>query len=1163
MFSSKQRFRLTDPAAVADRAKSRGWKADEHLENDKQRDLNKYDDKVKEKQDQVLHKYAIWHWDRSGRNVDFEPYKDVLLREGAPIPPIQELKDFWRFYKDQSVGRLRERPTAPTLKARAKEFKGGYMRMTGNLLNDEDTREINYWLKNVLPFEENSGVKDIVMPKYNYKPVDLDRHLDALYTRGDLGITHERTRFQFHLILLMFANTGARKGGLLTDGIKYKDIRLVLERTGNGGRRFIFGHYQRTVKNNKDPENNKFGATGREHKVLRYNAVFLLLLLAIADNALDRDDFVQILKGNGDGPIEWNAAALETPICRSVNRQGTVDDTKPMSEFVFLGIFKKLFMAEYDYSRASMHMIRREIGKQLDERYTEVERSQHLTQADKAVFGQSYVAFVSSCDGFAAFMREKPDHAAVEYFQGVSQFWQPGLPTKLPAALRDKINNHPDILELKREIKASGSIRSDKNTTKNQLNALRKRLERGALEEHRSKCFKEKRRDRLLRGSHRSADDDDDADPLNDLIPEKGRVAQAMIRTLPVDHAKQPGIMRDALLLLTGPGSVYYRPQEVPKNGLCPYCGLAVKSLPPRQRSQHIHRCRRKSTAETLGVSWTDLKFCYFCMAFYTREDWQEDCQNHLSHLKHCCSITYRHTLLRPAFCPLCKQTKDLPASDRLQYWERDADAIRHIEETHGWVWLCAECNFSCYGRQPGLYHLHDAHGYSISNAKLIQREIAESVPDSTTQLVAVDYNAPNGSNNFESISFLPSPAPDLPLEAREENFYNLHTMLDPQLLAGNDPCSDTRTDPSTGMFYESSTSDTASFWDDTCDMDPLDELMSQYITFPADAAEGGPLPSEVSNTGDVIDLTGDDKLTPQTTEPLSTEQHRPRQPNPGDDNSVPDHTACPAASHLCPLPTLQGAEGRASDQTRRDTDTLRSLLPERRDSNVVAEASEMNPEPEIRTNSHIDHQKGNNHQSVKQAVRIRLKTSSPAKVDNNQHTSLATLITAPSPSCKLHSTDLEGHSTSPKRKLIRLHRQKRLEASEDDESVQTEQPDRKRQKNNIYKVKRYLAVWGKIFLEWDDGTTGWEPKSNIIDKEELAKFQAEYQGIDEGVDILNVRQSRARAYQFLVHWHGRPDSEDRWVDEKYMNRDRIEEMKAKARVSSRASGQKRVRRSQ
>lgn len=59
------------------------------------------------------------------------------------MPPIHELKDFWRFYKDQSVGRLRAHPTSLTLKARAKEFKGGYMRLTGSLLNDEDTKEIN------------------------------------------------------------------------------------------------------------------------------------------------------------------------------------------------------------------------------------------------------------------------------------------------------------------------------------------------------------------------------------------------------------------------------------------------------------------------------------------------------------------------------------------------------------------------------------------------------------------------------------------------------------------------------------------------------------------------------------------------------------------------------------------------------------------------------------------------------------------------------------------------------------------------------------------------------------------------------------------------------------------------------------------------------------
>ncbi|KAG8425872.1 hypothetical protein J3459_008662 [Metarhizium acridum] len=57
--SRPQRLRQADPAAVADRARSRGWKADKHVENDKLRDLNQFDDKAKEKHDRVLNKYAI------------------------------------------------------------------------------------------------------------------------------------------------------------------------------------------------------------------------------------------------------------------------------------------------------------------------------------------------------------------------------------------------------------------------------------------------------------------------------------------------------------------------------------------------------------------------------------------------------------------------------------------------------------------------------------------------------------------------------------------------------------------------------------------------------------------------------------------------------------------------------------------------------------------------------------------------------------------------------------------------------------------------------------------------------------------------------------------------------------------------------------------------
>lgn len=80
------------------------------------------------------------------------------------------------------------------------------------------------------------------------------------------------------------------------------------------------------------------------------------------------------------------------------------------------------------------------------------ERSQHLTQADKTVFGQSYTADTSSCDGLSAFLREKPDHRAVEHFQGLTQFRHDCLPTRLPAALKDEVGHNSEIVEWDRKI---------------------------------------------------------------------------------------------------------------------------------------------------------------------------------------------------------------------------------------------------------------------------------------------------------------------------------------------------------------------------------------------------------------------------------------------------------------------------------------------------------------------------------------------------------------------------------------------------------------------------------------------------------------------------------------------------------------------------------------
>lgn len=91
--------------------------------------------------------------------------------------------------------------------------------------------------------------------------------------------------------------------------------------------------------------------------------------------------------------------------------------------------------------------------------------------------------------------------------------------------------------------------------------------------------------------------------------------------------------------------------------------------------------------------------------------------------------------------------------------------------------------------------------------------------------------------------------------------------------------------------------------------------------------------------------------------------------------------------------------------------------------------------------------------------------------------------------------------------------------------------------KSNIYAVKRLLARWktGTYLLEWADGSTSWEPRKNLINKQMIRDFEATYQGFDEGIDVLASRIQKRRQ-QWRVHWHGRPTREDCWVDGRLMD---------------------------
>lgn len=167
-------------------------------------------------------------------------------------------------------------------------------------------------------------------------------------------------------------------------------------------------------------------------------------------------------------------------------------------------------------------------------------------------------------------MGEEPDHTAVDYFQGLNRFWQPGLPTALPAASEADLENDPLIRELNRKIQEAVDDDSKNAAKRDRKNTL-KRMRSSALKMHREEIMRERRQIRLERGIDASTPEGD-PDPLNELIPERGRIAQAIASDQPISPEIELSLMRDAQYLLTTSWTVFYRPGETPQGTSCSFC---------------------------------------------------------------------------------------------------------------------------------------------------------------------------------------------------------------------------------------------------------------------------------------------------------------------------------------------------------------------------------------------------------------------------------------------------------------------------------------------------------------------------------------------------------------------------------------------------------------
>jgi len=95
-------------------------------------------------------------------------------------------------------------------------------------------------------------------------------------------------------------------------------------------------------------------------------------------------------------------------------------------------------------------------------------------------------------DGQAAFLGEEADHNAVEYFQGLRQFRERGLPSVLPAAKEDELQQQAEIVKLRERI-ASAISHGERSEAAKALNSLIPSLRKKALASFRVAWVRQRR----------------------------------------------------------------------------------------------------------------------------------------------------------------------------------------------------------------------------------------------------------------------------------------------------------------------------------------------------------------------------------------------------------------------------------------------------------------------------------------------------------------------------------------------------------------------------------------------------------------------------------------------------------------------------------------------
>ncbi|KAL9118138.1 MAG: hypothetical protein Q9187_005320, partial [Circinaria calcarea] len=497
---------------------------------------------------------AIGKQERSPINESEDAAAEVpRLQNNSPPPNLATIKDFLRFHIAISQGRIDEegRITADSVNTFAEWLFAGWARVTGNTVDEDDRK----------------AVYDFV---------------------------HPRNKAQIPFAIAVFCWTGARMGASFPDkdnkargGLRYRDVEVVLLQNSGGGWKIIYRIDQRWVKNNRDLENTVYGASTSQHSKLLYDDTQYLLALPFADKAFwgisSPEELwqLQIPPNEDELTLRWTDSAKHLPILRNATMIYGVSE-EPLPKRTFDRIIKSVLNLSGYFGNATIHAIRRFIGKKINERYTEVERSQHKTQTDTWVYGQSYVANTSSVSGRDAFLGEPAMHDHDDFFQSFAKFREKGLPSCLPAEQADAIEQDSYLMELMDQIrllKSNQALPSDIQAGRRKASSYRRSITAKRLQKHKLEWV-QKRRDWKIttRGKERPDDNikTDLLEVLSRIMPERGRLIKTMILAATASHEERKQVISDLYSLITRDCSVLYRPGEERIDGICPVKGCGT-----------------------------------------------------------------------------------------------------------------------------------------------------------------------------------------------------------------------------------------------------------------------------------------------------------------------------------------------------------------------------------------------------------------------------------------------------------------------------------------------------------------------------------------------------------------------------------------------------------